>query len=864
MSANGKYGECNAVNDVYWRELGVRFDAINEIDTDQKLRQFRVALDVMSLDELKELADVAEISLTDPKNKEQSKNELALLSGEKLLLELLLRDFQNRKKRTIPAYYESNSIEKIYNTPLAQLHHLFNQNPSQLFSLLTYYLWTVRGTGDVYTMDKSIVPGKARKVLTEKGFEVALCNSLYKASGEKNEFRIYSYAIVGDYRHIAMLYKQVNDTSIADYKQAKRNQEVNMILFELNSENDTVEIKAKAQFEGWTIKKYVEDTFDGVLSAYKTEVYSDYDKTTFVETVLSGKTASGKPVSDFLVEKVVFRSSPLKNSPEVTLQLKNIDIWPSVIDAHDNGCVNIDSVKDLASLSFKSSEVRRTIRSVIKDDGNVVFTMDDSLIEKEKLESIKAKFFEKFGVPMFQEISNDKFSDGQADLIDYVLGQRDPSKHRQEYTRETYEALVKQGLLVQETDIYVECINKECPYEAKISDETSRPNECPLCDCELRAKTSVTVQIHASGIRKEVRKKLTAWCGDGEWTMNNESNMTYGNAVHKFYNLGRISDQKPLQILIADQTIDSRLLNKLYKLMTPLIVVFMGQQEKFIEKYSNECIQAVSFGKLFVQSDNEIKQLFESIYGNLELRAKNYVASAANKAYHSMCRLLCQPEDMDKSYTPGDLEDDGYALLKDLLPNSVKWGKQQSGKQLPEGVFSVSYVRKGTEKKKYAFSFDFKLTYKNEGYPLEISERRKAVQYVRDLNDSDLITSYAEQRQLSGHIFISNCFSEAQIKTTIEYFEEQLAESVISKPIFITTETLVHLHSKYREYYEEVELAKNYFMHWLYEALMNKSRRVTMEHVDAIFKKLSSKEFRETGVINMPILTEEMTQKNAI
>ena len=41
-------------------------------------------------------------------------------------------------------------------------------------------------------------------------------------------------------------------------------------MFEMNSEDDTVEIKTKVQFEGAAIKKYIEETFDGVLSAYKT------------------------------------------------------------------------------------------------------------------------------------------------------------------------------------------------------------------------------------------------------------------------------------------------------------------------------------------------------------------------------------------------------------------------------------------------------------------------------------------------------------------------------------------------------------------------------------------------------------------
>ncbi|WFB59567.1 hypothetical protein [Paenibacillus sp. BR1-192] len=276
MSANGRYREHGSVTEFYWRDLEVSFDAINELSANQQLRRFEAFLDAMSLEELKDLADVTEVVLTDSANKEQCKNDLSLISEGRVLLALLLRDFQNRKKRSIPIFYENNSDELKHKTPLAQLHHLFGQSPALLFSLLTYHLWTVRGTGDLFALDKNIAPGKAKQVLSEKGFEDKLRNLLYKGSKETNEYRIFSYSIVRENRFICLIYKQVNDTSIPDYNQGIRHQEVNTLMFELNSESGTVEIKTKVQFESVAIKKYIEETFDGVLSAYKTEVFHEF------------------------------------------------------------------------------------------------------------------------------------------------------------------------------------------------------------------------------------------------------------------------------------------------------------------------------------------------------------------------------------------------------------------------------------------------------------------------------------------------------------------------------------------------------------------------------------------------------------
>ncbi|OME34932.1 hypothetical protein [Paenibacillus odorifer] len=863
MSANGLYKEHSSVNDVFWRELGVRYDAINELDKEQKSKQLRQFIETMSVEELKEFADVTGSILKNTEDKEAITNELVNLSEKKLVLALLLRDFQNRKKKTIPIFYQSNSKEQSYKSPLAQLHHLFEQTPSQLVSLMTYHLWTVRGTGDIFALDKKLDSIKARKVLTDKGFEDALCNLLYKGSKETNKYRIHSYCAIRESRFIGLLYKQVNDTSIADYKQAIRHQEVNTLMFEMNSDDGKVEIKTKVQFEGQAIKKYIENTFEGTLTTFSTDVYHEYDKSVFIETVLNGKTATGKAVNDFLVEKIVFRGSPIVNSPELTLQTKNMDVWSSVMDASEKGCINVESIKDLASISFKSFGVSRVIRSIVQDNGNVIFTMDDSLIEKDALEGIKTKFFEKFGLPIFREIANNKFSDGQADLIDYVMGQRDTHKTSHGDTKEVYDALIKKTYLKNSMETYVECTSSDCPYEAKFDNQSEQTEECPLCDSPLKKVNSTSTVLDIAKIKKEVKRQLRIWCSDGNWIMHDDSSLTFGDTTLKLFRLEHASDQKLLQVLITEQTVDGRLLTKLHKMMTPIIIVFLGQQEKFITKYSSECIQAISFGKLYVQKDNELKPFFDNIFNNLELRAKNYLASAANKSYESICKIVGDPDKIDKKkYTPGDLEDDGFAILKDMFPNSVKWGKQQSGKQLPEGVFSLSYVR--DDKERFAFSFDFKMSYKNEGYPLEIGEQRKAVQYVRDLNDSDLIRSYAKNKQLSGHIFISNCFNQAQVQTTIKHFQDQLKDSIRTKPIFINTEVLTYLHSKYRENYEEVEFAKNYYLHWLFQALTNKTHFFTKDHVNTIFDKLITKKFREIEVMDMSLLTHEVVQRDAI
>ncbi|MEK5464929.1 hypothetical protein MKY64_07935 [Paenibacillus sp. FSL R7-0210] len=864
MSANGKYSTQENVNEAYWRDLGVRFDALNEMSSQRKEEHFKSILDALSGEDLIELAAVASIPLTDKESKEQIQEDLLAASEAERDLLIYLRDFQNRRKKAINYYYEHNSSPNEYITPFARLRHIYAQGTSHLFSIYTYHLWDVRGSGDTFILSMGISKQLSRQIATEAGFERTLQDKLFYASGEKNNYRIFSFSIVGDHRYIVLLYKQVNDTSIPDFKEAVRNQEVSTLLFELNTVAKTLEIKSASHTEVRAIREYAEMTLKDVFEPVKPEIFKSYNKNVFLESILNGKTASGKSVDDFLVEKVVFRGSPLKNSPEVTLQLKNIDIWPSVIEAHYQGSVDVKSIKDLASLSFKSVGTSRTIRSRVMENGNVVFTMDNSRMDREKLEAIKEKFKLKFGIPLYQEISNEQFEDGKADLIDYVMGQSDPGKHTEYDVKELHDRLVLDKLLEVKIERMAVC--ESGLHTVKLNDDEV-PAECVSCETEMHLHLIKTVEISLKNVKKRVKQLLDLWCGGEQWALLPDGIMTHSGIKHPVFKVERKSDYKRLQILVIDRTINATLLEKLCKMLTPTIIVAVGQQAKFVERFSRDCVQLIPFGKLHVLQDHESERFFNEVYASLELREKAYVASAANKAHHSILKTLCEPSDIEEAYGSSDLEDDAYAIIKDMFPNAVKWGKEQSGKAVPEGVFTISYLpQKGSAPtlKNLAFSYDAKFTRDNVGYPLGIEEQRKASDYVRLLNDSDLISSYGNKRELSAHVFIYNRFSEAQIVGMKNYFEEHLSDLYTAIPVFIKTDVLAHLHANYLEFHEHVANAKNYFLGWMINVLLNKDGIVTREHIDGIFANLARKSNWETEIIDMPLLTQEITKKNAI
>ncbi|WP_258178167.1 hypothetical protein, partial [Bacillus paranthracis] len=63
------------------------------------------------------------------------------------------------------------------------------------------------------------------------------------------------------------------------------------------------------------------------------------------------------------------------------------------------------------------------------------------------------------------------------------------------------------------------------------------------------------------------------------------------------------------------------------------------------------------------------EKFFEKIYESIEHRAKSYLSSVAAKSLEIL-EGLPKPEEIGKSYSPSDFEDDVFNILKDIFPNA--------------------------------------------------------------------------------------------------------------------------------------------------------------------------------------------------
>ncbi|MES5952027.1 hypothetical protein QCI42_00120 [Bacillus fungorum] len=843
MSINATFREADKNDIRFWRAVGVSIDSISELSTSEVEIRFKSLLNNMTLNELEELATLLNVDLKDVKKEEQVNcfNVVSINAQKEIII---LREFLNRKKKTVIRYYSSvatnSNYENVFeHSQLCQLSQLLNDDHVHIIQIYTWHNWDSKGTGIQFSLNKQVTFDKAYKIPTE--YENDFVNDMYVNSKKENNYKIFSFGIYEKNKLAVMVYRQINDGSRPDFDEPFRNKEVAAIMFQIDITAGILEVRSKFQKEKVGIKKYIEKTFDTTLAEIEPELFTQYKPEEIKSAILEGISPSGQEISDFMVNKIVFRSSPLVNSPGLTFELENGDILPSIKDAYRRECIDLESIKDIESLSFKTSKASRTIRSTVLEEGSIMFSLDDSGIEPKVKNEIQEKFLSKFGIPLNKLISNSKFMVGKADLTDFLM----TFSSKQDLTNieeEIFGKLLNDKIIIEVSEKMVSCKNPDCNYtdNALISENDTRNDlaGCPSCgNSELKMSEYDSLNISIDTVRNYVKGLVKSFCDATDWDLNDDTEKEYYKNKYKFINLDNRKTGEALQILVQQGAIQNKVLEKINRSLTPTVIVFVGVLEKYIDKYNNNCIFPINFGRVYNMEKPE--DFFGKMYKSIEHRAKSYLSSIAGKSFEVL-EGLPKPELIGKGYSPADFEDDVFNILKDIFPNADKWGKKMIGKEVPEGIFAVTYtVQEGSEdkKKQYVFSYDCKLNKNTKGYDLSKSEQRKALDYVEMLNQIKYIGKFSNTNQLSAHIFISNNFNSNNYKTMADHFYKKLGEGYDTRPIFLPVEVLTYLHSEYRKNYQKIHNSRNEFMEALYSVLITDEYVIKTDDIKTVIER---------------------------
>ncbi|MEM5007398.1 TFIIB-type zinc ribbon-containing protein [Priestia megaterium] len=847
-----KYQSDQPIDDQYWRELAVSVDKIKELGEKDLSSRVGKIINRMSVEEVKDLLSQYEITIDEKIEREVILKKFKELSFEYKQEFLFLADFGQRKKQTIGTFYElriGKQITRYDSHELAQVKHLYQLLPFHLAELHVFHNWTNRARGRIFSMTKSLNEKRLKLILNEKG--KMLVNDLYKGSGQKCFYKLTSYTQLGDVIIIKM-YKQVNDTPRPDFDSAFRNKEVQPLFFKIDGKKRILEVKNFTIKEQKALIEYLKRSYSEMeIKPLQTEVYSEYDSESVREAFIYGKPVDEKKYIDIEVSKISFRRSTLRDGAKITLELDGQNIWDSVIDAHEKHCVNLHSLKDLNSITISIEGNKRTIQNHIMENGNILFTMDDGRMNNKKKKRFEEAFLAYFGLPLFQEVSNRGYQAGVRDTIDYVMGASTAQKYSKgELT--IVESMQSEKFLISVREEFQIC--KNCGEKQQELDE-----EDPVCDSCGNVifvpvvKNILRPQIHI--IRSYIKKRLKDIEQQTGMKVVSDSSPKIDGFKQPFIVLHNEETNEQLQILVTQERLKHTTIKRITTMMVPTLIIMIGALENTLHAYQTNCTQAITFGYIYHAKREELSELINNCMKRMKHRLKATISDAATQAFEALQETLLEPDDVSDKYDDKKFEDDVFAILRDMVPNCQKWGKEKSGQVYPEGIFTISAKDKRREQRK-VFSYDCKFTRKNKGYDLNKSEQRKAIDYIEKLNDNDYIFNFSDNNSLEGHIFISNRFQTQQKQAMQDHFYEKLQEGSDVKAIFLGIDELLYLHQQYRENWEHIQSCRHLFYSKLITLLTNTD--IKKKNIDNMFEIVLDPALMEIRVLDTQKVTKTL------
>ncbi|NHM31287.1 hypothetical protein [Neobacillus terrae] len=842
------------VDPEYWRELGIAVDSINDFSQKELAVNDRMEtlLNRLTVENLKELAELYQIELEKDMTKEKLVSKFKILEKSSKIELFLLQDFLNRKKRAVDDIYsiKCNDNRNLISS-LARVKFLYQSSPKLLMEAFTYFQWNEKGSGIVHTFSKKVPYKNILKLTTD--YKTSFPQKLFEKSKGKNYFKIHSYFTLDNKELILNVYKQVNDSPRPDFDKAIRNKEVSSILLRVDIEQNLVEFKGANKTDEGHIISYIEETYSVNSSEVKPSVFKDYNPEAITNAFLTGESVSKDKVMDFLVTKISFRGSLLKRSPKISIELDNESIWPSIIDAQQKGILTMRSIKDIEHVMAQIKNKKRLIRSNILQNGNVIFSFDDSRMDNDMKENFKDNFQDLFGIPLFQEISNYGFFEGRVDKFDYLMSLSNPDILSNE-DKSVFDRLVLENLIKEKQGLILTC--KSCKDVSEIED-VSFNIESFICECghtECYYKKTLNIEINLRTVTDVIKKQFNSLFKSLGYTDKPKlSTININEEKHKFISYHNDETNEMIQLFITSDYIRPTFIKRLSTMMIPTLIITVGMVEETIQSLRDQGVHPINFGKIYLSDQEELKEYYLDNIERVKRQSKTKIAEAADHAYISLKQILKDPSKVDSKYTDKIFEDDVFALLKDIIPNGEKWGKEKSGKAYPEGIFAISAknVRKGDFRR--VFSYDCKFTRDDNGYDLKREEKRKAIEYVEKLNENDYVINYSDKKELTAHIFISNRFQEQQKVGMRDFFNSALGEDYDTKPIFLDVECLLYMHESYRNNVEHILANRNLFYEQL--ILLFTRENISKQEIDKIFMKALDKDLEENRKLDTKKVT---------
>ncbi|GEM_PF-4276297 len=831
----------------YWEELGVNFSKINEnTDYNKNVRS-----------KIESLCEPDLIFLSEFLNINYDENFIKnVLENDEVVNLLYIDNFLKRKKKAVDELYNSIFIEteqyREEASSIVKLLQLFLDNKIRLFEVYALNEWISKGTGIEYIANSKLTQKQMDKFT--KGAELKkFCEFMEETPQTGTSYKV-RMACKYSNKQIFVIYKLKNDTQMTDFDEAKRVKNIDKILFEIDVKNGCLHIKFRNYSERIQIKKYFQQFFNVDFNEAQTEIFEDYDVDNFKSNFTKLDGSSKDVTTNFYVTRIIFINSLLDKSPELTFDAHKRDVWPAIVHAFNMKIIDIDSIDSIKSMTVNVNSRFRTIRTVSLKDGNIMFKLDDKGLKDYERENIEKKFKEKFHIPLNTRVKN-KLEKGVIEQIDSILRSTNTDEIKEDL-REIVDNLVAEKIVKVNKIKNIVCDNNSCGHVEEYTDGAIE--KCSECFTD-----EITIQEYSKlEIDNKVVERYIKLCLGKAIDIEN-TNIEKSNKFKGYTCLRFLYNEKEHNVIITDKILSKKSMKSIEKKLIPTIIIYYGIDNEQAKLMTPNSIEMLQFAKLYANKDNmEIQSnILKDAFKRLEKMLHYQIVNAAMLSNEDLEYINGEPSKIGKGYSATDFEDDIYALLKDIIFNSEKWGASDIGKPLPEGVLTFQYVENNGAKEvenRVAFTFDCKLTSKDDGYDLDRGEQRKAIEYVNKFNKTNEIQRYCNNnKELSSHLFISNKFKNNQIENVCKYFKDNISEGNTTKPVFIDFRGTLEFHSWYRTNYELIQKNRNCFYKELHGVLTTSEKIITYQDFKLLVEELEES-FDDGKKINLRRMKEKV------
>lgn len=473
------------------------------------------------------------------------------------------------------------------------------------------------------------------------------------------------------------------------------------------------------------------------------------------------------------------------------------------------GILDDQILTDIQRLKFVHTKTDKTFTlKSHRDERGIYFDVQDNNIEDTDKEIIREILADQLGIHLNAVYEYDAQLQDEY-ILNQILGGNVSAYER--YFDELPKAkrqFVAEFTDLQQTEVY-ECYRCHSEYRGDVEE----------CDCgndTFREDVEQTIDVDEDAILNEVETRLIELEGDitdGDFKIldleierDERSYNTYLKARFKFtQSAGVAMDYYYHTFYIYCLGNRSRLPRKIGGRLLDTVLVTYGKsyfadREGFgtinLYDFLTTETPAELFATAVAQSRRRmIKRVRDRVDGAEErLQDLNRVTSELDQ-YEN-------PHEELDDYDYDDLEKHVFYVFKFMFRFTERLGRE--GKKEPDGCLLIPLG--GGEH--YVAGYDAKLSFREEGYDIDASEKNKAGWYISVLNQNDLIRNLKEDGAIDGHIFVSNNLNENQFKyiadAVAEWIETNEQAMNHSPVIFLETDALMDLYDLMRQNFEHI------------------------------------------------------------